>query len=364
MPPPTIDLRTIPPDPGVDPEARYRQRDPQYLRHLLESIDPGPLVVVDADTDGYLDARWLTALDDIRRGLSLQNELYRIGAISYVRPPELSLSTAVSKPIFDYLDVVTSETGEVRLFAYFDNPEELATFKKQVGRQDLPFEIVAAGPVERQIKTPRDVVDPDRPLPERFVAQIDEVNRPIDGNSGTGRYFKLDVTEILNLSPRVIAQLNQPGSNGSNCANLALVASGLEENIQFVDPELSFVTRLDDPAQFQPVTEGGRGDVVVWYRQTDTGMVFLHTFIDLGNGWALTKNGSAEDNPVRFQRIETLRYLYDQEANRAQIYVAYYAPKWVINPDHYGWQRDGGTEPPPYRPMIEERYRPVSPRHL
>lgn len=358
MAPPAIDLRTLPPDPTVDPEAHYRQKDPHYLRHLLESVAPDPLVVVDADTDGYVDSRWLTALSDIRRGFSLQNELYRIGAISSVRPPEAPPSAPVSTPVFDYLDAETLKTGEVRLFAYFDDPAELATFKRQVGRPDLPLQIIPAERVERRPGMARDVVDPDLALPERFAEQIDDINRPIAGNSRTGRYFRVDVTQILGLSPRITSRLGQRGSQNSNCANLVLVASGLEDRFEFVEPD-TFVTRLRDPGQFKPVTQEGRGDVVVWYRKTDAGRDFLHAFIDLGNGWALTKNGSTEDNPLRLQRIETLRYLYDQQANRAQITVAYYVPKWVINPDHYGWQRDGGGEPPPYRPMIEEHYRPV-----
>lgn len=363
MPPNNIDIRHIPPDPRVDPQATYRQRDPQYLRQLLLSVDPGPLVTVDADRDGYLDGHWLTALQDIRRGFSLQNELYRLGHISRVRIPPLESSSPDTEPVFDYLHVELVD-GEVRVFAYFDDPAELAVFKEQVERPDLPFETVAANVIEHRPGMTHDVVDPDADLPENFSEQIPDVNRPLAGNSQSGSYYRIDVTDILQIPPQVSRQINQPGLERSNCANLVLMMSGLESRFQYVDGPESFVPRLQDPEEFQAVSQAGRGDVVVWYKAREEGRTFIHTFIDLGNGWALTKDGSAEENPIRFQRIETLRYLYAQDANRAQIYVAYYAPKWVIDPDHYGWTRDGGAAPPPYRPMIEERYRPVRPMLL
>lgn len=214
---------------------------------------------------------------------------------------------------FDY---VVGE-GDDRIYAYFGSYLS-ATFYQLTHPAIWKNSMItrAAGFIERRAEMYRDVVDP-KSAPTYSNPQsiyINDMNRPEQNTSIDGTYYGFDITGLLHMYPQVRERLNSPGINHSNCITSALMYLGISHDEAFVDPT-TVDQILHDTSRFVMVDSQEPEDLVYWYSQIGSFKVTIHVYIDLGYGWAFTKNGSDDEQPYRFQRIENMsQYFREQGA--------------------------------------------------
>jgi hypothetical protein len=249
-----------------------------------------------------------------------QNELFRVGLIHRLHKIGACEDKKRETLEFDYIKKETVD-GKPRVFAYFSKYSQAAAFKISSNTTEQEIAEVGASSVERTSSTPRDYIDHSL-IPDYFFSIVDDVNKPEAGSSPSGKYYRIDITEYLNLSDEHLTIINTTGHEGANCFGAALYFSGVTELNGRIDPNEVFpmlntsnIYETADKAEPKP------GDVVVWYRMEGKEKLPVHAFIDIGYGWALTKNGAGEYKPYRFQKIEHMRHLYSQTQGMNKINI-------------------------------------------
>lgn len=287
----------------INPDSRIQRE--------LSTVGNGDTIIekkeVDSDGDGYLDCQYFR---NPAQFMEWQNELFKVGLIHRLHPP--CFRDGKKRALeFDYLRLETVE-GRQRVFAYFAEESRAQLFKTLSGLSTQELTRVAASSIERTDTTPRDNIDPNRLIPDKFNRIIDEVNRPEKGFSQDTYYYRVDVTDYMGIPADRLAVINGNGLDDANCFNATLYFSGVTDRLGHVY-ERELFPIFEDSRIFQPTTSNKPGDLVVWYRQKGDKKIPVHTFIDLGFGWVLSKNGAGNAQPYRFQRIEHARHLYSQE---------------------------------------------------
>lgn len=311
--------------------------DGPFQTELASEIGNGDTVIekreVDIDGDGYLDCSYF---ESPRNFSKWQNEFFRVGLISHLHP--YGTCNKPAKGIeFDYI-IVKHVDNKPHVLAYFSN--EIDAYNLVIGNPVLANEAIQqvnASEIERTDPMPRDSIDPYR-LIDDYADRIDDINRPEKGTSKTGYYYGIDITGLVNIPSTFLDMINKRGINGSNCYNSVLMFSGISSTEHYVD-EKQFYDMLENSDLFQSAAIPSSGDLVVWYRLEGKKKIPIHSFIDLGYGWIITKNGLSSYRPYQFQRLENARYIFEQVNDRQVMFTS-----------------EGRVSPP----LLEERYRVVS----
>ncbi|MBI4212525.1 MAG: hypothetical protein HY540_07805 [Deltaproteobacteria bacterium] len=262
-----------------------------------------------ADADGYLKCEY--HLSD-RQFLRWQAAFLPHGLIWNVYPGYKCQKPDTSKD-FSYVQV-RKVRGEPHVYAYFAHREEAEAYVK-ANMPRAKITKVSARNVERFEGMPRESTAFREQLPGH---QVDDANRPESTQGKVLFYYEIDIIPNLPLRRESLDLINAPGVNG--CYAYALYAVGAAVALGYVTNE----NFLDDVRQFfQPAAEIKPGTMsfisMGVIRDGKETLSPRHAFVELGNGWVLTKNGESDEVPFRVQRRNAMLMQYLRVLDRRSI---------------------------------------------
>lgn len=307
---------------GLDPKFKVEAfTQPKILDDGILTADE-----VDQNGDGYLDVKLFGK--NRRQYLFWQDLLYEEGLISETHVP------GEKSPILlaSYMTIQEVD-GKLKVLAYL-TAAQLKRYNKQFGKNIKASDLTTVPANEVEKKHDAQFRKDDKLTLEE---KLREENRPQRGSSKRP-YYELDITDELDLPELTLKYINQlpKPKIGADCFGAAYFFSGLIRTPTVFNQYIPSMDLVEHP-NVTKVADEKPGDIVYLWSKEGGSEDRIHAYIDLGMGWALTKNGGGDKRPYRLQRIEQVKAIYAE--------LAQYEPE------------SGGEIKKQYSTIHETRYR-------